>query len=150
MSKKSAKKGTKRFSHHLKYPKLMHKKFFSPQKIVSPKKFSMKCFKKWGEKISRKYCQRNFKKSAQKSLVTFKSTHNKAQKSSFPQKKLSVQCFKKCSKKVQEKRAKWSALKSAQKSSSTLKSTKKGAQKSTFPPKSSQNSALISFPKKFP
>ena len=79
MCKKSAQKG-----HYLKHPKHFPKKFFCP------KKFSIACFKKWGEKSSRKGVKKSAKKSAQKSLVPFKSTQNSAQKSSFLPKKVSI------------------------------------------------------------
>ena len=79
MCKKSAQKG-----HYLKYPKHFPKKFFYP------KKFSIACFKKWGEKSSRKGVKKSAKKSAQKSLVPFKFTQNSAQKSSFLPKKFSI------------------------------------------------------------
>ena len=52
--------------HYLKHPKHFPKKFFCP------KKFSIACFKKWGEKSSRKGVKKSAKKSAQKSLVPFK------------------------------------------------------------------------------
>ena len=82
----------------------MHKKIFSPKKILFHNKFSIKCFKKYGEKYFRKIVPKKLKKSAQTNLVTFKSTHNSAQMSSFPpQKSYEFSALKSAPKKFKKK-----------------------------------------------
>ena len=79
MCKKSAKKG-----HNLKYPKHFPKKFFCP------KKFSIACFKKWGEKSSRKGVKKVLRKVHKKVWSLLKVPKIVPKRVPFSQKKFSI------------------------------------------------------------